>query len=224
MVANGHMVWGVARNGDELHQLQQQLGEDRLKYSITDLTKLDQVQNLLVQLEAAKFYPELVYFNAGLYSTADSTFKSIEHAEQLLLTNMHAPIWLYNGFLNSVKPPKGVVLISSLFALLTDPVNPAYVASKAGVSAAFKAYGLDDGAPHIQIVYLGPVNTHVNEHAENKESGMLADPKDVAKFLAGLHKRSGKAFIHPFTAWGFYQVFRLLPVSFYKWVMMKLRR
>lgn len=224
MVANGHVVWGVARSGNELEKLQNELGAEWLRYSVTDLTKYDQIESLLVELGSAKFFPELVYLNAGLYSTTDSTFQSVEHAEQLLLTNLHAPIWLYNGFMRSIKPPKSVILVSSLFALLTDPVNPTYAASKAGVSAAFKAFALNDQAPHIQIVHLGPVNTHVNEHAEQKSSSLLAAPEAVAKYLAKLYKRGGTEFIHPFTAWAFYQVFRFLPLSVFKWVMMKVRR
>lgn len=224
MVANGHTVWGVARNVEELQQLQNELGKEHLKYSIADLSSLVQVQALVSELERAEFYPEQVYLNAGLYSTADSTFTSIEHAEQLLLTNMHAPIWLYKGFMQLATPPKGFVLISSLFALLTDAVNPAYVASKAGVSAAFKAFALQSTAPHIQIVYLGPVNTDVNEHSGSEGSAMLADPVVVAKFLAQIYKRGKQQFIYPFTAWGFYQVFRFLPISFYNWVMVRLRR
>lgn len=224
IVACGHEVWGVARSEVLLQELQAELGADKLRYSVADLSNSMDVEAVIKELKDAEYYPDEVYLNAGLYSTNDATFSTKEHNEMLMRTNMQAPIQLYKAFSMFSKPPKGVVLISSLFALLNDPVNRAYYESKAGVSKAFKEFKEQDNNSQIKIVYLGPVDTQVNELAESKGSAMLAKPESVAKYLADLMKKGKGEYIHPFTAWGFYQVFRFLPMSFYNWVMLKLRR
>lgn len=224
MVAKGHTVLGVARNETQLKELQQELGSHNFIYTVADLATDAGIQQVIQAVEVNDFYPDWVYLNAGVYSTSDETFSTEEHYNILFNTNMHAPVKLYQRFMQLPVKPSLIVFISSLFALLPDTVNPAYAASKAGATMAFQSLANSNAETDVKIVYLGPVDTKVNSHAKKNGGKLIVSPKQVAQFLGRLPNRTKQEFVYPFTSKVFYLVFSRVPRHVYEAFMKKARR
>ncbi len=222
LVAAGHQVWGVARTEGLLSELALELGS-QFKYIAVDLIADTGVTAVLQALDAADFYPSEVFLVAGVYSSDDETFSTPNHQQLMMDCNFMAPVKLYDALMQRQHPPKHVVAVSSIFALLPDPLNPAYALAKTQLAQYFiQANG--KGGIRTKVVYLGPVNTAINKHAKRRKSLMAIEPIQVAQFLHGLPKKSGVSHIYPFSAGITYQILRYLPESVYTALMNKARR
>lgn len=222
LVAAGHDVWGVARTRVALAELANELGS-KFRYTVADLTSDEGIESVTAALNEAGYFPTKVYLVAGVYSTSDETFSTPQHCAIMIEGNYTSSVKLYNALINGARPPKCIVAISSIFALLSDPLNPAYATAKANLASFFiKANGA--GGISTKVVYLGPVNTSINKYAKHAKSIMAVEPGEVAKFLRHLPKKSSVTFIYPLSSNIIYQILRYLPKSIYAAVMNKARR
>jgi len=222
LIASGSEVWGVARTSQALAALQQELGS-RFKYTVADLVTQKGMELLVKEMDGAGFYPSKVFLIAGAYSTDDETFSTQAHSTAMLETNFHAPVRLFEALIKRHTPPKHVLVVSSVFALLGDGLNPTYAEAKAQVANYFVAANGKEGIS-TKVVYLGPVNTAINRFAKRGKSIMAIEPGKVAKFLMQLPEKNDVAHVFPRSATIFYQIFRYLPTALYHAVMNKARR
>lgn len=222
LVAAGHQVWGVARTEVALQELARELGS-QFHYIATDLNTNKGIETIVETLDEAGFYPTKLYLVAGVYSSNDETFSTPEHKELMMECNYRAPVRLYDALMHRAHPPKCVVAVSSIFALLSDPLNPAYAEAKTELAQFFiQVDGTADTCT--KVVYLGPVNTSINKFAKRSKSLMAIEPGEVAQFLRRLPKKSGITYIYPFSSSVIYQILRYLPESMYTALMNKARR
>ncbi len=222
LVAAGHQVWGVARSGDILHELARELGS-QFSYIAADLVSDAGIETIINDLNEAGFYPTKVFLVAGVYSSDDETFSTPEHQKLMMECNYAAPVKLYDALMHRAHVPKVVVAISSIFALLPDPLNPAYAEAKTKQAEFFIQVDSNAGVS-TKVVYLGPVNTAINKYAKRNKSLMAIEPTQVAQFLRHLPKKTGVTHIYPFSASVIYQILRYLPESIYVALMNKARR
>lgn len=222
LIATGHEVWGVARNQEALAALAEELGE-KFHYTIADLATAQGVDSVTDALNSASFYPKHIYLIAGAYCTDDATFSTQEHQNAMLNVNFNGPVWLFEALMKRKKHPEHVIVLSSIFALLGDDLNPAYALAKEQLANYFIKANTQLGL-NTKVVYLGPVNTAINRYAKRKKSLLAIEPGQVALYLRQLPKKKGTTHIYPFSTVLFYQIFRYLPKSIYNTVMNKARR
>lgn len=222
LVHAGHEVWGIARSGEILQALKDELGNN-FNYIVADLLTDNGLETIVSALDGAGCYPKKVFLVAGVYSSDDETFSTPQHRQLMMDCNYAAPVKLYDLLAHRQYPPTCVVVISSIFALLPDPLNPAYAAAKTELADFFIKVNGNNGI-ETKVVYLGPVNTAINRYAKRTKSLMAVEPNQVAQFLRHLPKKTGIAHIYPFSTIVFYQILRYLPTSLYIALMNKARR
>ncbi len=222
LVHAGHEVWGIARSVDTLQLLKNELG-DKFNYIAADLTSDKGLETTISALDDAGFYPKRVFLVAGVYSTDDETFSKPQHRQMMLDCNYTAPVKLYDLLVHRPHSPACFVAISSIFALLPDPLNPSYAAAKRALADFFiQANG--NGGIETKVIYLGPVNTAINRYARRNKSLLAIEPTQVARFLRHLPRKTGVTHIYPFSSSVVYQILRYLPNSMYTALMNKARR
>lgn len=86
--------------------------------------------------------------------------------------------------------------VSSLLALWPDADCPAYSASKAALSMAFRALRLRhaEGPVAFKLLYLGPVQTSINPRFASKgfPGRGVAKPEAVARYIANIVLSTGR--------------------------------
>lgn len=205
-----------------MQAMKDELG-DSFNYIVADLVNEKDLEIIVSTLNGAGFYPKKVFLVAGVYSSDDETFSTPQHQQLMMECNYAAPVKLYDLLAHRQHPPTCVVAISSIFALLPDPLNPAYAAAKTELADFFIQVDGNNGIA-TKVVYLGPVNTAINRYAKRKKSLMAVEPDQVAQFLRHLPKKTGIAHIYPFSSSVIYQILRYLPESVYTALMNKARR
>ncbi len=222
LVASGHQVWGIARSGNVLEALTDELGHN-FRFTIADLTTTEGITTVVAELDAAAFSPAKIFLVAGAYSTSDATFSSPEHQQWMMACNFTGPVALYEALLQRETKPKQVVVLSSVFALLSDSLNPSYAQAKCQLADYFIQDNQQQGIA-TRVIYLGPVNTAINQYANRRPNPMVVEPERVARYLVKVHEQKGVEHIYPFSTYVFYQIFSRLPQHLYSRLMNKLRR
>src|SRR5258705_359960 len=67
LVAQGHAVWGVARRGDLMAELDGRLGSPLLRFDVADIRNREDIRRVATVMHAAGFVPDAVVLNAGCY-------------------------------------------------------------------------------------------------------------------------------------------------------------
>lgn len=162
---NGHTVALVARRGDRLHALADQLvagGAPKPIVIVADLGLAGSVQTIRELLTAAGAEPQYVVNNAGFGLVGLAA--SLDRDEQLAMIdlNMRALTELSLAFVDSLQRHRGGILnVGSVAGFLPGPGSAVYYASKAYVLSFSEALHSELKPRGIKVTVLcpGPVPT-----------------------------------------------------------------
>ena len=101
-----------------------------------DITSIDDQRHLVAETERQLGSIDILVNNAGIELTEALDFLSIEQIDELLRTNLNAPIWLTKLVLPSMRARRSgaIVNVSSLAGKSPVPFGTIYAASKAGLN------------------------------------------------------------------------------------------
>lgn len=174
----------VARREQRLLQLRDDLVGQYPKVRVavhrTDLSKAQEVEELLRWIEGEQFAVDLLINNAGLgdlgaFATADS-----ERIDQIMLVNMVALTRLTRGLLPAmIAQKRGAILnVSSSAGFLPIANFAVYAATKAYVTSLSDALRSELGGTGISVTALcpGPVRTEFTEVARRSPDAAVSAP------------------------------------------------
>lgn len=200
LVAQGAAVLLVARSADRLGRLAQDLGGDdeRVAWLAVDLTRAHDLAGLTDV--ARDWGVNVLVNNAGLASFGAFDDQPAEHLQQLLHTNLLAPMLLTQALLPSLRaqPHAQVIQVGSVLGRLGLPGFAAYSATKFGLRGFSEALRRELAGSSVRVQYLGPRSTRTpfndaRVEAYNRATGTAMDtPERVADALLAL-LRSGAA-------------------------------
>lgn len=183
LLCRGHSVWGVSRTpatdlADPAHS--------RFRHSICDLADENSRRAAANQMDAEQYVPDAVILNAAIEYEEDPSACSWDQMQAVFRTNVEGALaWVAHWMDRRPRPPIQFVGVSTLLAFWPDADCPAYCASKAALSMAFRAFRLRfRGDPAtFKLLYLGPVHTSINPRfAKSPTPGPgLATPAEVAR-------------------------------------------
>ncbi len=162
LTRGGHTVWGVARRGKALANLQETIGTG-FRYSCADVSSFEATARIIEDLDDAQFEPDAVVLNAGIYPHDCEHSFQYSVAQRVLSTNVNGALsfvgLLLDRFLS--RGSGQFLAVSSLFALRPDPLGISYAASKAALNMAFRSANLRYGRHPVQFktLVLGPIVT-----------------------------------------------------------------
>ncbi|MDD5110175.1 MAG: SDR family NAD(P)-dependent oxidoreductase [Patescibacteria group bacterium] len=197
MVNDGWKVWGVARREAPLRELQQELGES-FSFSVADASAPADVARVVREMDVAKFTPDTVVLNAGIYPhDTDNGFAS-EVAREVISVNVNSALNFVGVLLpRFLSRGRGqFVAVSSLFGVRPDPRGVGYAASKAALSMAFRSLHVcyHRSPVRFKVMYFGPITTEKYFPPSRPHSALAArSPQQAAlairRLIAGRRVR-----------------------------------
>lgn len=185
LLCQGHFVWGISRTG-----VSGLLEEERkqFRHSFCDVGNPESRELVAEEMDTAGFWPEVVILNAAVEYEEEKDAFSWEKMEEVLRINVDGALFWISHWMNR-RPRHSMQFIgvSSLVALWPDADCPAYSASKAALSMAFRALRLRhaEGLSTFKLLYLGPVYTSINPRFTSTPTPGrgVAKPEAVARYL-----------------------------------------
>lgn len=174
----GAKVIITARNEGKLKETLSLLEGDGHQMIIADLSKADEIDNLVAQL------PEIngLVNNAGKTITLPCKFITEEKLDDIVSVNMTAPILLFSKLLKKKKLVNGssVVFTSSIGGtFIANMGNGMYGATKGALSAFVKIAALENASKNIRVnaVCPGMINTNLFDSGVINEEQLAEDMK-----------------------------------------------
>lgn len=174
----GAKVIITARNEGKLKETLSLLEGDGHQMIIADLSKADEIDNLVAQL------PEIngLVNNAGKTITVPSNFITNDKLEDIVSVNMTAPILLFSKLLKKKKLQKAssVVFTSSINGTETGSAGSSmYCATKGALSGFVKSAAIECATKQIRVncVCPGMINTNILETGVISEEQLIEDTK-----------------------------------------------
>ena len=128
----------------------------------TDVTSMDDLRRLVAAAEREFGAIDILVNNAGIETTGALEALTFEQIDQLLTTNLHAPIWLSKMVLPAMVARKrgAIVHVSSMAGKSAAPYNSTYSASKYGLNGFCESVNieLDGTGVHMAAVCPGFVS------------------------------------------------------------------
>lgn len=183
----------VARMGEKLEEVKKNIeSENRnteVKIFAVDLTKAEQIENLLSELKTLDSGIGIFISNAGK-SIRRPLFESLERFhdfERTMALNYFAPVRLTLGLIPSLKKNRGQIInVSAVNTLLIPaPYWAAYQASKTAFDQWFRCAAPELEAVGIAMtsVYLPLVKTRMIEPTAEYKNAPAMSPEQVAKII-----------------------------------------
>lgn len=174
----GAKVIITARNEGKLKETLFLLEGDGHQMIIADLSKAEEIDNLVAQL------PEIngLVNNAGKTITLPCKFITEEKLDDIVSVNMTAPILLFSKLLKKKKlvNESSVVFTSSIGGtLIANMGNGMYGATKGALSAFVKIAALENASKNIRVnaVCPGMINTNLFDSGVINEEQLAEDMK-----------------------------------------------
>ena len=160
----------TGRNADKLNALAHELGENVLAIP-ADLTDEAQIVNLFEQLKARFSRLDLLVNNAGAFHGAALEDLSLETWQQVIATNLTAPMLCTREAFKLMKPQRSgrIINIGSIAAMRVRPNTAPYAASKFGVDGLTQVTALEGRAYGISCGVIRPGNVEVERLVESRK-------------------------------------------------------
>jgi NADP-dependent 3-hydroxy acid dehydrogenase YdfG len=191
LAAAGARLALVARGGDALRTLAQELGDGHL-IVVADCTKASDVARLAAKVSAwAGGAPDILVNNAGIYPRARLHEQDPDEFAAALDVNLTAPFRVLHAFLPAMRARGGghVVTIGTVADRNIWPMNGAYSASKYGLRALHEVLYAESRGSGVRATLISPgaVDTEIWNSHEAELGKTLATrdamlkPEDVAR-------------------------------------------
>ena len=186
LLAQGHAVWGLSRTAAACPV---PAAAERYRHSTCDLGSAEDRRRTAREMDAAGYRPDAVILNAAVEYEEDLNAMAWDQLQAVLRTNVEGALfWVAHWLDRQPARPVQFIGLSSLLALWPDTACPAYCASKAALSMAFRALRLRHRgrAAVFKLLVLGPVQTGINPRfaVNGPPARGVVRPEAVARHLA----------------------------------------
>jgi NAD(P)-dependent dehydrogenase (short-subunit alcohol dehydrogenase family) len=176
--AEGAALLITGRNADKLKALAQELGENVLAIA-ADLTDEAQIVSLFKRLKDRFGRLDLLVNNAGAFQGAALEDLSLETWNQVIATNLTAPMLCTREAFKLMKPQRSgrIINIGSIAAMRVRPNTAPYAATKFGIDGLTQVTALEGRAYGISCGVIRPGNVEVERLVESRK----LNPEGVMK-------------------------------------------
>jgi len=182
-------VIGIARNKKRLETLKKTIGNKYFDYVVFDLRKIAEIKKISKIILQKENFIDILINNAGLYKQSNLQNTDISEINDLIDTNLKAPIILTKIFSDFMKKKKKgyIINISSIAGKIPINNSSVYCSTKFGLSGFGSALNkeLKDKGIKVCTIFPGGINTPLWKTI-NYRPGNLKDalqPADVYKII-----------------------------------------
>lgn len=217
LISADHKVWGIARREKLLQKLKSEVDvPSRFFYSKIDLSQKGAWRNLISQMRATRFTPQIVIFNAAVFIKDYQQGKpNLRKARKSFEINFFSTLAGFNELLTQVKPRTQFIFINSSSALKgSGAEGVGYPASKAALSIAFESlYQKYKHRFYLQIIYFGPVDTTMSP-TKSRIIAPLSPDRATNRIIKTVNSKQAVTY-SPWYLFFLLRAIRLLPTNFY---------
>lgn len=215
----------TARNERRLNDIAQELGNKNLLVATADVMQLDTLQSAYTAIISQWGVPDIVIYNAGVYTPMPLEQWSLDQAIVTMDVNTLGAMRLVDVVLPDMKKNQvgHIVMVSSVAAYRGLPDSAAYGASKAALSNFTEYLKIEGSKYHIKVQLVSPgfVKTRLTEQNNFSMPAMISAEQAAQRILSGLHQ--GQYEIHFPKRFTFvFKLLRILPHSVYFWMVQKI--
>ena len=182
-------VIGIARNKKKLEALKKIIGNKYFDYVIFDLKQIDEIEKISKIILMKEKFIDILINNAGIYKQSDLQNTKISEINDLIDTNLKAPIILTKIFSQIMKKKnKGyIVNISSIAGKIPINNSSVYCGTKFGLHGFGSALNkeLKDNGIKVSTIFPGGINTPLWKNTKYKPGNLkkALHPKDVFRII-----------------------------------------
>ena len=182
-------VIGIARDKKKLEKLKKYIGNKYFDYVNFDLKRIDQIENITKSIIKREKFLEILINNAGVYKQSNLQNTNISEINDLIDTNLKAPIIL-TKILSKImkKNKKGYIInISSIAGKIPIKDSSVYCGTKYGLHGFGNSLNkeLKNSDVKVCTIFPGGINTPLWKNTKYKP-GNLKDslrPNDIFKII-----------------------------------------
>lgn len=217
LIKTGHEVWGIARRQEALEELKKNLNSGHLSLSRCDIENLNDLKNVVGEMRAKNFIPDVLVLNAAVNLQDPSNNFNFELYRKSFDINLYGTLFWVAEFLDEfLKRNHGqFIAISSISAFRHGHGGISYSVSKAALSLTFRRLRTHFAKTGLKFstVYFGPVNTRLWRGP--KIPILVSSADRAARHIIKIFNRSGGEYYFPFFMTWFFRLFAFLPESLF---------
>jgi len=199
LTRRGHAVWGIARDGEALKELERMLPPGSFGWCAADIGEEESMNDCIKAMDAARFVPHIVVLNASvMMPDLRQTYDHVAGGRTIDV-NLKGTLACIDRFLpHFLHHHRGrFVAITSTAALRPSTLSAAYSASKAGLRMALRSLRLRYQSEGISFgdACLGPIATDM---WEGKKNWLVPSSYQAANRLASFIESNGRTLYYPF--------------------------
>lgn len=216
LVINGGIVWGIARRGALLKDLERELNSANFIQTTMNQTESSHWDSLVTSFKRKKFVPQVVIFNAAISQNDLQSGIDIEIMKKIMEVNFFGIMRGIKALLPLVKPKAQFIAISSFSAFKGSGVEGiGYAASKSALSIGFESLYQKYKEKDIvfKTIFFGPINSGMGPFQKNIPF-VLSEEQAVNHIVRSITIRQGQ-FFHPWIIFFLIKFIKLLPSNIY---------
>lgn len=160
-----------------------------------DITSIDDQRHLVAEAERQLGSIDILVNNAGIEITDALEYLSVDQIDDVLRTNLNAPIWLTKFVLPSMRARRSgaIVNVSSLAGKSPVPYGTIYAASKAGLIGFTESLGseLEGSGIELSVVcpsFVSDAGMWAEQEAKGAKAPRMVRPVSPEKVAAAVLK------------------------------------
>lgn len=188
-INDGASVWITGRSSETLEKAEKTINNSRLQTIISDISKLTDIDNLVIHLSKQNIKLDALIINAGMGIFSPIQNMTEADFDNQINTNLKGSFFTLQKLIPHLEDGASVVFTSSTAATANIIGSSVYAATKTAINkiAKIAANELADRKIRVNIISPGPIATPGFETAVSKE-----EKEHLAKGIA--LKRLGKPY------------------------------
>ncbi|QAA81252.1 SDR family NAD(P)-dependent oxidoreductase [Aequorivita sp. H23M31] len=203
LIQEGATVYGLGRNFDSLHSLQNDLGEQFIPVKL-DITQSEPIKKWIGNTFSESHSPDILVNNAGVGSFGKIDEMPSEDWYNMVNTNLNGMYNITSEVVKLMKPKKGfthIINIGSILGITTRAEGAAYSATKYGISGFSESLFKELREFDIKVSCLNPgsIDTGFFKSSGIDAHHNMLQPKNLAETVLHVLKTPDNMLISEMT-------------------------
>ncbi len=187
LVAAGAVVYGLARNEEKLHDIENKLGKNFIPVGM-DITAQKEIASWVLDTFSDSCLPDVLINNAGAGYFTKIDELSLERWLEMINTNLNGAFYITSKIVPLMKANQNtchIINIGSILGKTTRAEGAAYSATKYGMQGFSEALFKELRSYKIKVTCVNPgsIDTHFFEDSGIHPHKNMLQPKDIAALI-----------------------------------------
>lgn len=203
LVGKGAKVFGLARNAEKLHLLENQLGKSFIPVQL-DVTSNGKITSWVDKTFTNSDFPSILINNAGVgfFSSLDGL--ALVKWHEIINTNLNGTFYLTSALVPLMKKNRKaghIINIGSILGKTANSQSAAYSASKYAIQGFSESLFKELRSFSIKVTCVNPgsIETNFFEESGIQSHNNMLQPKDVANLITQIIETPDNLLINEIT-------------------------